>query len=155
MSAASDFMENTFVDVMFRGQNATINGKTLTWSAAPTLYFALFTAAPSDSGGGTEVTIGSNAYARASITGSLTNFNGTHGTTTGASSGTGGQTSNAVDINFATPTPAGWGTITSWGIYDAASGGNLLFWGTLTSNKTINASDTVKFAAGQFVITVA
>jgi hypothetical protein len=153
MSAASDFMENKLVDFFFRAQTATINSKTVTWSATPTYYFALFTSAPSDSGGGTECS--GNSYARASIQPSLTNFTGTHGTTTGASSGTGGQTSNAVDITFAPPTSTGWGTVTSWGIFDADTSGNLMFWGTLTSNKTINGGDTVKFPAGQFIITVA
>lgn len=39
--SATNFLENLSQDLFFRGQNATINGKTLTWSAAPTLYIGL------------------------------------------------------------------------------------------------------------------
>ncbi len=34
---------------------------------------------------------------------------------------------NGGIVTFATPT-ANWGTVTSWGLYDASSSGNLLFW---------------------------
>ena len=144
MSAMSDYLENKLVDQIFRGQASTFPA---------TLYVGLLTAAPSDSGGGTEVTGGS--YARASVTASLANFAGTQsaGSTT-ASSGTGGQTSNNAAITFATPS-ATWGTVTHFGIYDAASGGNLLFWGALTISKTINQADTVTFPAASLSITFA
>ena len=144
MSAMSDYLENKLVDQIFRGQAFTFPA---------TLYVGLLTAAPSDSGGGTEVTGGS--YARASVTASLANFAGTQsaGSTT-ASSGTGGQTSNNAAITFATPS-ATWGTVTHFGIYDAASGGNLLFWGALTISKTINQADTVTFPAASLSITFA
>jgi len=142
MAALSDYLENKLVDQLLRGQ---------AYSFPSTLYFALFTAAPADAGGGTEVTGGS--YARKAITPSLTNFNGTHGTTTGASSGTGGLTDNAVEILFPTPS-ANWGTIAAWGIYDALTGGNLLMHGTLDSNKTVNNGDPApKFPAGDFNLT--
>jgi hypothetical protein len=38
---STDFAKNKLQDLMFRGQSATINGKTLSWSAAPTLYVGL------------------------------------------------------------------------------------------------------------------
>ncbi|MGV0960105.1 MAG: phage tail fiber protein [Limnohabitans sp.] len=44
MSQMTNFLENTLVDVLFRGQPATINGKTLSWSAAPTYYVGLIVA---------------------------------------------------------------------------------------------------------------
>lgn len=144
MSAMSDYLENKLIDQLFRGQ------------AAPTttnLYVALLTAAPSDSGGGTEVT--GNNYSRVTVASSLANWAGTQGAgTTTASTGTGGVTSNNGAITF--PTPSGtWGTVTHFGIYDAASAGNLLFYGTLTIAKTINQSDTVTFPAGSLTITFA
>lgn len=144
MSAMSDYLENKIVDQLFRGQTAPTTS---------TLYVALLTAAPSDSGGGTEVTGGS--YARVAVTSSLANWAGTQsaGSTT-ASSGTGGQTSNNVAITFPTPS-AGWGTVTHFGIYDASSGGNLLFYGALTISKTINQSDTVTFPAASLSVTFA
>ena len=144
MSAMSDYLENKLVDQLFRGQTAP---------TTTTLYVALLTAAPSDSGGGTEVTGGS--YARVAVTSSLANWAGTQSAgSTVASSGTGGQTSNNAAITFPTPS-ATWGTVTHFGIYDAASGGNLLFWGALTISKTINQSDTVTFPAASLSITFA
>jgi hypothetical protein len=144
MSAMSDYLENKLIDQLFRGQ---------TPAPTSTLYIGLHTSAPSDAGGGTEVSGGS--YARVSVTSSTANWAGTQaaGSTT-ASSGTGGQTSNNAAITFPTPT-AGWGTVTHFGIYDAASGGNLLFWGALTISKTINQADTVTFPAASLSITFA
>jgi hypothetical protein len=146
MSALSNYLENKLVDHIFRAQAFT---------APTTVYVALFTAAPSDSGGGTEITIGSNAYARASVSCSLAAWAGTQGAGTQAvSSGTGGVTSNNAAITFATPTGS-WGTVTHFGIFDAASAGNLLLWGALTVQQTINTGNTVSFAAGQLQITFA
>lgn len=130
MAAMSDYLENKLIDQIFRGQ---------AFSFPATLHVGLFTANPSDTGGGTEVTGGS--YARVGVTASLANWAGTQsaGSTT-ASSGTGGTTSNNSAITFPAPT-ANWGTITGFGIFDASSGGNLLFWGALTTNKTVNNGD--------------
>lgn len=144
MSAMSDYLENKLVDHLFRGQSF----------AAPTnLYVGLLTAAPSDSGGGTEVS--GNNYSRVTVANSLANWAGTQSAgSTVASSGTGGQTSNNAAITFATPSGT-WGTVTHFGIYDAVSGGNLMFWGALTISKTINQSDTVTFPAASLSITFA
>jgi hypothetical protein len=139
----SDYLENKIIDQVFRGQAYTF---------PTTLYVGLYTAAPSDTGGGTEVT--GNAYARASVAASLANFAGTQGAgTTVASSGTTGTTSNNGSITFPTPT-ASWGAVTSFGIFDAASAGNLLFYGTLTITKTINQGDTVTFPAASLSIQI-
>lgn len=144
MSAMSDYLENKLIDQLFRGQTAP---------TTTTMYVGLLTAAPSDAGGGTEVSGG--AYARVAVTSSLANWAGTQAAaSTTASSGTGGQTSNNAAITFTTPT-ANWGTVTHFGIYDAASGGNLLFWGALTISKTINQADTVSFPAASLSITFA
>lgn len=144
MSAMSDYLENKLVDHLFRAQ---------TFSAPANLYVGLLTAAPSDAGGGTEVS--GNNYSRVTVANSLANWAGTQSAgSTAASSGTGGQTSNNGSITF--PTPSGnWGTVSHFGIYDAASGGNLLFWGSLTISKTINQNDTVSFAAGSLTVTFA
>lgn len=143
MSAMSDFLENKIIDQLFRGQ---------AYAFPSTLYVGLFTAAPSDAGGGTEVSGGS--YARASVAASLANFAGTQGAgTTTASSGNSGTTSNNASITFVTPT-AGWGTVTSFGVYDAATGGNLLFFGTLSISKTINQGDTVTFPAASLSVQI-
>lgn len=146
MSAMSDFLENKMIDQLFRGQAGPVT---------TTLYVGLLTAAPSDSGGGTEVSNSSTAYQRVAVTSSLANWSGTQGAgSTDASNGTGGQTSNNTHITFPNPTST-WGTVTHFGIYDAQTGGNLLFWGTLTIAKTINQADTVTFPAGSLAITFA
>lgn len=88
------------------------------------------------------------------MTSGLTAWAGTQaaGSTT-ASTGTGGTTSNNSAINFPTPT-AGWGTVTHFGVYDAATNGNLLFYAALTVAKTVNTSDTVSFAAGALTLQI-
>jgi len=115
--------------------------------APATWYVGLFTAAPGETGGGTEVSGGS--YARVAVTAGLTQWAGTQGAgTTAASSGTNGTTSNNAAITFPAPT-ANWGVITNWGIFDASTGGNLWIYAALTTNKTINNGDPApSFAAG-------
>jgi hypothetical protein len=131
MAALSNHLENKVIDQLFRGQAYTF---------PTTLYVGLFTAAPSDTGGGTEVSGGS--YARVSVTASLANWAGTQasGSTT-ASSGTSGTTSNNIAVTFPSPT-ANWGSVTHVGIFDAATAGNLLIHGALTIAKTVNNGDS-------------
>ena len=144
MSDLTDYAENKLTDALLRGQAI---GTPATW------YVALFTAAPSDAGGGTEVTGGS--YARASFSASLANWSGTQGAgTTAASSGTGGASSNNAVISFPTPS-AGWGTVTHFALMDAASSGNMWIQKALTTSKTINSGDTVRFDANTMTLTIA
>ena len=137
MAAMSNYMENHFWDWLLRAQ---------TFTPPATVYIGLFTATPTASGGGTEVSGGS--YARIGVTSALANWAGTQGAgTTTASTGTSGTTSNNGSITFAAPT-ANWGVITGIGIYDALTSGNLLFYGNLTTSKTVNNGDAApSFAA--------
>ena len=144
MSAASDYLENQLIDHIFRAG---------TFTKPTVLAIGLFTAAPSDAGGGTEVSGGS--YARVQRDPSDTNWTATQGGTTGASSGTSGHTDNAAAITFPAPT-ANWGLVTHWGLFDATSGGNLLLWGALTISKTINNGDPApSIPTGEFDQTLA
>lgn len=145
MSAMSDFLENKFIDHLFRNRSYTVPS---------TIYVGLYTAAPSDSGGGTEVTGGS--YARVLVGPSDSAWQSTQGTTTAvASSGTGGNTSNGSTITFPTPS-ANWGTVTHFGVFDASTSGNLLIWGALTASKNINNGDPAPtFSATALSITFA
>lgn len=136
MAALSDYLENKILDHVLRAT---------AYTAPATVYVGLLTAAPSDTGGGTEVSGGS--YARASVTSGTSTWNNTQGNTTGASSGTDGTIENAATISFPTPT-AGWGTVTHFAVYDAASAGNLLFYAALGTSKTVNSGDAVSFSAG-------
>lgn len=116
------------------------------------VYIGLFTATPSDSGGGTEVSGGS--YARVAVASTLANWAGTQssGSTT-ASTGTSAQTSNNNTITFPAPT-GNWGTVTSMGIFDSLTGGNLLYWVALTTSKTVNNGDAApNFPAAALTIT--
>ena len=141
MAALSDYLENKIIDHVFRNTSFTMPS---------TIYVALYTAAPSDSGGGTEVTGG--AYARVQVGPSVGAWKSTNGATSGASSGTGGQTMNAAVITYPTPT-ADWGQVTHFGIHDAVTGGNLLVHGALASPKTINNGDPApSFPADQLVV---
>lgn len=144
MAAMSDYLENKIVDWLLRGQ---------TFTPPTSVYVGLFTAAPTDAGGGTEVS--GNAYARVAIASSLANWAGTQAAaSTTASTGTSGTTSNNGAVNFPTPTPSGWGTVVAFGLFDALTAGNLLFYGNLTVSKTINAGDTVTFAAASLSIQI-
>lgn len=143
MPAMSNYMENAVIDAVFRGQSLPANAN---------LYFALFTTAPTAAGGGVEVSGGS--YARASVAATLANFAGTQaaGSTT-ASTGTSGQTSNNTQITFPTPTAA-WGTVVAMGIFDAATGGNLLFFGNLTTSQVVGVGNAVYYSPAQMTLTL-
>ena len=154
MAAMSDFLENKLIDFLFRGQALGVTGASAAAGSGPTsLFYALLTAAPADAGGGTEVTGGS--YARVAVASSLANYAGTQAAaSTTASSGTTGTTSNNGTITFPAPT-ANWGSVTHFGIYDATTAGNLLFFGALTIAKTVNNGDAAPaFAAGALTIQV-
>lgn len=138
MSAISDYLENKIIDWLLRGQ---------TFTPPTTVYVGLLTAAPSDAGGGTEVSGGS--YARVAVASSLSNWAGSQSAgSTAASTGTVGTTSNNAAVTFPAPT-ANWGAVTHFGVYDASAAGNLLFYAALTTPKTINNGDAApSFAAG-------
>lgn len=156
MAAATDKLENSYIDWFFRAQALGISGASAGAGTGPsTLYIGLFTAAPSDTpGSGTEVSGGN--YSRASVPSSLANWAGTQGAgTTTVSTGSSGTTSNNNPITFPAPTGANWGVVTHFGIFDASSGGNLLYWGALNVAKTVNNGDSAPlFAAGSLSVQV-
>lgn len=121
----SDFLENAILNHVL--------GNT-PYGAPANVHIGLFTVAPSDSGGGTEVTGGS--YARKSVTNNTTNF----------PNAAGGSKSLAVQQDFPQAT-ADWGTVVAFGLFDAASSGNLLYWGWLGSDAgkvfTATVADTL------------
>ena len=123
---ASDYLEEKILDHVFR---------LATFTAPTSLYVALFTAAPSDSGGGTEVS--GNAYARVQVTNDNTTWSRTNSTV-----------SNIIAITFAAPSPSTWGTVTHYGVFDAASAGNLIDWGALTNSRSTSVGVALSFSAG-------
>src|SRR5262247_159321 len=140
---ASDALENLFIDHVFRSA---------AWTKPTALWVALFTVAPTDAGGGTEVSTGS--YARVNLPPGDGNWTATQGGTTGVSNGTGGMTSNAVAITYPAPS-ADWGTVGWFGIFSASSGGTMLVWDALLAPRTILSGDPApSFAPGSLQITI-
>ena len=127
MAAMSDYLKNATLNATLRGQ---------AWVAPTTVYLALYTSDPTPAKTGTEVNGG--AYARKSIT-----FNAPNN----------GVAVSSLDVLFAVAT-ASWGTVTHIGILDAATNGNLLYYGALTNTKTIASADQLKIAAGDVSISL-
>lgn len=130
MSALSDYAEKLVLDWLMTTGSAT---RPTTW------FLALYTAAPSDSGGGTEVS--GNGYSREAIT-------------FAAASSPGGTTNNTADVDF-TASGGNWGTVTHIGIFTASTGGNLLWHGAMAASRTVNDGDTLTFATGAVNLTMA
>ena len=138
MSAFTNYAENKIIDRVIRGQGGSFPTN---W------YVGLLTAAPSDSGAGTEVS--GNGYARVQIAASAAAWAATDavGSTAAPSAGSSGTTSNNASVDFPSPS-GGWGTVSHFAVYDAASGGNMWWYGALVVAKQIFTGDPVKFPAG-------
>lgn len=152
MTAKTDLFENRLSDFIWRGKTLVIGGATATWSpAAPTFYLGLFTVAPGEAGGGTEVTGG--GYARQAVAASDVTFTTTQGTSGAGttSSGTDGTIENAAVVSFGTAS-ADLGTVTAFGWFDAVNGGNLLEYANLSAPRTITNGTAYSFAAGALTI---
>lgn len=128
MSAKSNYLENKILDYILRD--------TADW-APSAVYLALHTANPDEDGSGTEVS--GNGYSRQAVT-----F---------AAASSGSSASNSVE-EF-TASGGAFGTVTHFGIWDASSSGNLLYYGALTASKVIADGDTLRFASGAITITEA
>lgn len=143
-SAMSNYAQNKYIDWFFRAQ---------TFTPPATMYVGLDTTAGSAAACGTEVSGGS--YARVAVSSSEANWAGTQsaGSTT-ASTGTSGQTSNNGTITFPSPTSS-WGSIVGFCVFDASSGGNMLFYASLTTTKTVNGGDAApSFAVSALTYTI-
>lgn len=131
MSSFSDYTENLVLNWLLTTNSAT---RPTAW------YVGLFTAAPSDTGGGTEVS--GSAYARKTA-GTLT-VSGTSPTTA----------TNAAAIEFAAASGGNWGTITHAAIFDASTAGNMLAWAPLTTSRVINDGDVFRIPASSLTVTL-
>jgi hypothetical protein len=136
MAALSDYLENELLDHLFGGSDYT---------PASDHYIGLFTAAPTDAGGGTEVSFaGTTDYVRATLANNLTNWPSTSS----------GAKANGAAFTFPTVGATAWGVITHFGIFDAATGGNLLAWAALTTSRTLATGDTSSFAIGALTVSL-
>lgn len=124
----SNYLETELLDHVF-ANNA--------YTAPSTLYLALHTATPDEDGSGTEVSTSGTAYARQTVTFTV--------------SGNTATTSAAVEYPTAT---ANFGTVTHVGIWDASTAGNLIAYAALTSSKSIETGDVFRVPAGDLDITL-
>ena len=99
-------------------------------------YLALCTSAPKEVDGGTEVSGAS--YARQQVE---------FGTPKS------GKMVNSAAIEFPTATES-WGTAVSWGLCDAESGGNLVWYGDITTPKDLLAGDIYRINTGNMTLTM-
>ena len=140
MSAASDFLETKLLDHALRV--TAYNASAFTSSA--TLYLALFTATTGleTNSPSAEVSTSSTGYGRKAV--AFSAATGTNPTTS--------VTSGTVTFDAAT---SSWGTITHIAVMDAATSGNVLFHGAVTTSKTIDTGDTFQVSAGNLTISLA
>ena len=125
--AFSNYLSNEILDHVFSGNAFT---------APATYYVALYTVAPTASGGGTEVTGG--GYVRQTAT-----F-----TTTAQ------QSTNTSAVEFPTATVS-YGTVVAAAVLDASTSGNLLAFANLTASKTIGIGDVLRIPASDLDINLA
>lgn len=112
------------------------------WSGKPTtFYLALLTAAPTDAGGGTEVS--GKGYLRKAVACDSTNWYVSDN-----------QVINATALNFSATATEPWESVSHFAIYSAAARGDLLFWGSLKEVKTIAKYGTASFEAGEISISL-
>lgn len=133
-SGITNFTFNLMLEKLLRGTAGT-------WPS--TLYVALFTATPSDTGGGTEYT---GWGSRLAITVGSSAFNALSG----------GSTANTstLTLTSSATTGSGGSNVTQWGLYDASTSGNLVLWADVTPSggMPVVATNPISFASGAMVI---
>jgi hypothetical protein len=130
MSSFTDYTENLVLNYLLTAGSVT---RPTAW------YVGLFTSAPSDTGGGTEVT--GNGYERISASFSVSGTNPTVAT-------------NSAAIEFPVDITANWGTITHVALFTASTSGTMLAWAALTTSKTIEVGDILRIPTGDLDISL-
>ena len=137
MSAASNYLENKVLDHVLR---------VASYSQPSGLHLALFTntsgnaAANLEAGTLTdEISTSGTAYGRKAVT---------------FAAASSGSSATSATVTFDTAT-ANWGTISHVAVMDAATSGNVLFWGAVTTAKTIETGDTFQVSTGNLTISLA
>ena len=113
-----------------------LRGTTLT--GIGTVYVGLFTAAPTDAGGGTEVTDGTPDRESAAFTAPV-------------AASPGMKIDNSAAVSW-TSWPNASDTLVAAALFDALTVGTLLYWANLDDNRTINSGETATFATGALVV---
>lgn len=121
----SDYLRNAQLNLALRA---------IAFTAPASHYVALYTVAPTSSGGGTEV-VGAS-YSRQSITfGAPGSF----------------VCTNSGAVTFTVPTEI-WGIVVATAVFDASTAGNMLYFGTLATPKYVDIGNQVLFPGGFFSI---
>ena len=141
MSAASNYLENEVLDhVLGKG--------TRDFTSPANIYLALFTNTSGNAAtnleAGTltdEVSTSGTAYARQAVT---------------FAAASSGSAATSATVTFPTAT-ANFGTITHVAIMDGDTEGsnNVLFWGAVTTAKTIETGDTFQVSSGNLTVSLA
>jgi hypothetical protein len=127
MAEFTDYLENKLLDHVLNNTSFT---------SPTTVFVGLFTATPTDTTSGTEVTGGS--YARQVLS---------------VSTASEGVVTSDADVTFPQCT-ASWGTVVALGIHDADTSGNLLMYTDLTTSKTIETGDILKVNTGSLTVSL-
>jgi len=168
MSAASNFLENELLDHVLRFGNGSLTVGTGAGYAAPaTVFVALFAATSGETGalatalesgtstasegnwGYYEVTTSGTAYARQSIS-----FAAAGAVTTGQIASNTTVTFPVATADYDNAASSG-ATVRSMALMDASTGGNVLFYGTLTNAKTVNSGDQFTISSGNLTVSLA
>jgi len=129
MSAMSDYLELKFLD------HITANASFTMPSA---LYLGLAVGDFTDTGTG-QAELSGGGYARQQVA---------------FDTAANGVTANTSDVSFPAATTS-LGTISHWGLFDAATGGNMLLHGSFASAKLIESQDILRISAGDLDLTAA
>lgn len=139
MSAASNYTENNVINALLRG---------VTFPLPPKTYVSLHTANPGEAGG-SEVTTGAfPAYVRREA-----EQGGAIGS--GWSAPSDGLSRNAKQLTYPGFDGASPVTVTHWAVYDAATGGNMLFYAPLQTSRQLQTGDVFVFDVNALTVTMA
>lgn len=145
MGSATDYAERVTLDLWLGPTTKGVTSGAIT--VPTTVYIGLYTTIPADDAtGGVEVTPSGSAYARISVTNSAANW-----PVSTTSSGITTKANGAI-IQYATAT-ATWGTVVGFGIFDALTVGNLLFYGALQTSQVVSSGQAPSFAVGALSLT--
>lgn len=139
MSAASNYTEANVINALLRGVTFPLPTKT---------YVSLHTGNPGETGSN-EVTTGAfPAYVRkeAEVGGAIGS---------GWDAPTDGVSKNAKQLTYPGFDGASPVTVSHWAVYDAATGGNLLFYAPLTTARTLQSGDVFVFDINALTVTMA
>ena len=133
--AISDYLKNNLLD-HFLGDNA--------YAVPANVEVALFTVAPTDAGGGTEVStaVWTN-YVRLTVANTSDSWNNAEA----------GEKNNSILFDFGAASIIGTApTIVAAALYDTYN--NLLFWGTFQTPLQVANGKYVRFMPGDFIVQI-